>query len=52
MFIFNITGSTGGFPEDWKSANVVPIFKKGSWDELDNYRPVSQLSGSDKTTES
>ena len=28
-------------PEDWRVANVTPLFKKGSREELGNYRPVS-----------
>ncbi|XP_043246619.1 uncharacterized protein LOC122394102 [Amphibalanus amphitrite] len=32
---------TGILPEDWTSANVVPIYKKGSKDDPSNYRPVS-----------
>ena len=28
-------------PEDWKKANVIPIFKKGSKYSSSNYRPVS-----------
>jgi ribonucleases P/MRP protein subunit RPP40 len=27
-------------PSDWKNANVVPIFKKGSKSEAGNYRPI------------
>ena len=29
---------------DWKSANVVVIFKKGSKNDKNNYRPVSLTS--------
>jgi hypothetical protein len=35
---------TGGVPEDWKSANVTPIFKKGAKSEPGNYQPVSLTS--------
>jgi hypothetical protein len=31
----------GVVPEDWRSANVTPIFKKGSMADPGNYRPVS-----------
>ena len=31
-------------PEDWRIANVVPLFKKGSRDNPGNYRPVSLTS--------
>ncbi|CAJ0918320.1 unnamed protein product [Ranitomeya imitator] len=35
---------TGSVPQDWRIANVVPIFKKGTKTELGNYRPVSLTS--------
>ena len=31
-------------PDDWKKANVSPIFKKGNRQSLENYRPVSLTS--------
>ncbi|CAJ0922518.1 unnamed protein product [Ranitomeya imitator] len=33
--------ATGSVPQDWRIANVVPIFKKGSKSEPGNYRPIS-----------
>ena len=39
--IFNRSLESGQVPEDWRVANVTPLFKKGSREELGNYRPVS-----------
>ena len=39
--VFRISYETGRLPEDWKCANVAPIFKKGSKHKAENYRPVS-----------
>ena len=35
---------SGQVPDDWKIANVVPIFKKGKREDPGNYRPVSLTS--------
>ena len=35
---------TGIVPLDWRRANVVPIFKKGTKSLPSNYRPVSLTS--------
>ena len=39
--LFNISIETGVVPEDWRTANVVAIFKKGTKSDPGNYRPVS-----------
>ena len=39
--IFNKSLETGTLPEDWKTAEVTAIFKKGSKTDPGNYRPVS-----------
>ena len=39
--IFNIIMQAGEVPHQWKQANVVPIFKKGSSAIPKNYRPIS-----------
>ena len=42
--LFNRTLSEGCIPEDWKLAEVRPIFKKGDKTQPGNYRPVSLTS--------
>ena len=42
--IFNNSLLKGSFPSEWKKANVVPILKKGSPNDCNNYRPISLLS--------
>ena len=39
--LFKLSLKKGELPLDWKSANVMPIFKKGNKQESRNYRPVS-----------
>ena len=39
--IFNTSFKTGAIPSEWKVANVVPVFKKGSKASVENYRPIS-----------
>ena len=42
--MFNKILSRGTFPQIWKQANVTPIHKKGSRQDVKNYRPISLLS--------
>ena len=42
--IYNRSMTSGDVPEDWRVANVVPIFKKGTKNLPENYRPVSLTS--------
>ena len=42
--IFSKSLEDGELPEDWRLANVTPIFKKGSRTKPENYRPVSLTS--------
>ena len=42
--LFQLSLDTQEVPEDWKKANVVPIFKKGDRSLPANYRPVSLTS--------
>ncbi|PNF17023.1 hypothetical protein B7P43_G02754 [Cryptotermes secundus] len=43
-FIFNLSLSSGIFPDQMKIAKVRPIFKKGQKQNITNYRPISILS--------
>jgi hypothetical protein len=49
--IFQQSIDTGSVPDDWREANVTPIFKKGSNSTPANYRPVSLTSISCKILE-
>ena len=50
--IFKLSLSTGECPEDWRSANITPIHKKGDRTNPANYRPVSLTSQVCKILES
>ncbi|XP_072048393.1 uncharacterized protein [Amphiura filiformis] len=41
---FQASLNQGIIPEDWKKANVVPVFKKGDRNKAENYRPISLTS--------
>ena len=41
--LFNKSLLQGEVPEDWKLANIVPVFKKGKREHVANYRPISLL---------
>ena len=42
--LFNKSLRTGVVPQDWKLANVVPVYKKEDKEHVENYRPISLLS--------
>ncbi|KAG8450956.1 hypothetical protein GDO86_003295, partial [Hymenochirus boettgeri] len=52
FLIFADSLMSGGVPLDWKKADVIPIFKKGSRSQPGNYRPVSLTSVVGKILES
>ena len=49
--LYNASINQGSVPSDWKKANIIPIFKKGSRSCPSNYRPVSLKSMCCKTLE-
>jgi hypothetical protein len=51
MHIFNLSLTTGIYPDRLKYANIIPCFKKGSITEISNYRPISLLTGFSKIFE-
>ena len=42
--MFNLSIKEGVVPFEWKEANIIPLFKKGSRNKSENYRPVSLTS--------
>ena len=49
--IFNLSLSSGIYPDKLKIAKVIPIFKKGTPTSVNNYRPISILSSINKIFE-
>ena len=50
--IFQESYYSGIVPNDWKIADISPLFKKGSKSDPGNYRPVSLTSAVCKVMES
>ena len=42
-YLFNCSLSTAVYPSAWKRAKVVPLFKGGDREDVNNFRPVSLL---------
>ena len=52
VVIYQNSLDSGVVPADWKTANVMPLFKKGGRQKVGNYRPVSFTSVVGKMLES
>ena len=42
--LFSFAFNSGEIPDDWRLANIMPIFKKGSSAACSSYRPISLTS--------
>ena len=42
--VFNLSLEVGIVPSEWKETNITLLFKKGSRNKSENYRPVSLTS--------
>ena len=49
--LFNKSLSSGSLPDEWKLANITPVFKKGDQHYVENYRPVSLICCISKVVE-
>ena len=41
--LINLSLSSGTYPDEWKHAKVLPLYKKGDINAIPNYRPISIL---------
>ena len=51
VYIINLSLSTGLVPSQMKTAKVIPIYKKGEKNDVNNYRPISLLTSISKILE-
>ena len=52
MYLIHLSLEKGIFPNNLKTAKIIPIFKAGDIDIFTNYRPISILSSFSKIYES
>ena len=51
LYIFNLSFSAGTVPDKMKTAKVIPLYKKGQKNLMQNYRPISLLDTAHKLLE-
>ena len=51
LAIYQRSWMSGEVPEDWRLADVTPIYKKSRKEDLGNYRPISLTSVPGKVME-
>jgi hypothetical protein len=49
--LFNLSLTSGIFPDAWKISNVIPVHKSGARNLYSNYRPISITSSVSKVFE-
>ena len=49
--LFSRIYKTGLIPDQWKVSKIIPIFKKGSKNQIENYRPIANLCSASKVFE-
>jgi hypothetical protein len=42
--IYNASLNSGVFPDVWKTVKVIPLYKKRDRHDMNNYRPISNIS--------
>ena len=42
-FMFNLSITSGIFPDEWKVATMIPLQKDGNKEDVNNLRPISLL---------
>ena len=40
-FLVNLSLSTASDPDEWKKARIVPLYKSGVRENMDNYKAIS-----------
>ena len=43
VYMFNLSFEIGAFPDKWKEATLITLYKGGSRNEVGNFKPVSLL---------